>query len=222
VIDLIELSGGELYGLPEARGFLARTVIGSRLGSAAVTVGRLGGELYREGTVGIALATPAHGTIALEVGGRLLILGARGMPDRIAAAVDAGLVTRALGRIAVCGRWRNVGESRIGGSPISSGGAVGAVLALEEVRLAGSVELEPGLGARAAFGCEASLHEWLRVRTGVALDPATFGVGVGIGRDPDHSRATRGAGPTRPTIDLAVTWHPDLGGSSFATISLRR
>lgn len=225
-LQRIELSGGELYGLPEARGFLARATVGSGLGSASLTVGQLGGGLYRERAIGVALARPLRRTLVAEVGWRLLSVGARGVPERTAAAVDAALASRVLGRIVIAARWRNVGDARIGESPVSAGASLGASLVLDGVSLAGSLELDPRLGTAVAVGCEATVSEWLRVRAGVALDPGAFGAGIGMGREP------RGRGGvaakvsadllTWPVVDLAVTWHPDLGGSSFATITFFR
>lgn len=235
-IERAQLSAGELYGLSEARGCLVRTTLASRLGSATLSISQLGGELYRERTLGVALARPVGGAVAVELGGRLFSLGAEGVPERRAIALDAGIASRFLGRIVVAARWRNVGDACIGGSPVSGGATVGTSLALERIYLSAALELERGLGPAFALGCEAEVGEWLRVRGGVALEPGVFGVGLGIGREPRSRRLGTGAAPradgtrrpgggallTWPVVDLAVTWHPDLGGSSFATVSFRR
>jgi hypothetical protein len=219
-VDRIELSGGELFGLPEARGFLARGTVGSSLGSASLTLGRIGQSLYHETTVGVALARQVREALVVEIGSRLLSIGAEGVPARTTVALDAAVVTRVLGRITVAAAWRNVGGARIGGSPVSTDAAFGAALALDRTSLAASFEVDPKLGTTAAFGCEAAVTEWLRVRAGVALDPGAFGAGIGIGRGATGGR--RGGLSAGPVIDLAVTWHPELGGSSFATITFSR
>jgi len=221
-VDRIEISGGELYGLAEARGFLARGTVGSRLGSATLTVGQLGGRLYGERTAGVALARPLRRTLAAEVGWRLLSLGAAGVPERTTMAFDAGVAARVLGRIVVAAAWRNIGDARIGDSPVSAGASLQAALLLDEISLAGSFELDPALGSSFALGCEAPVSEWLRVRAGVALDPGTFGAGIGIGRGPGEEDGRGGTLLAWPVVDIAVTWHPDLGGSSFATITFCR
>jgi hypothetical protein len=231
-IERIEFSAGELYGLPEARCFTARATLASRLGSATLSIGQLGGELYRERTLGGALTRPLAETVAVELGGRLLSLTAEGVAERRAIALDAGIASRLLGRIVVGARWRNVGNARVGGSPVSAGATVGTSLALERIRLSASLDLERDLDPAFAFGCEAEVGEWLRVRAGVAVEPGVFGVGVGIGRECRGHKGAACATPgangvgsvqsgllTWPVIDVAVTWHPELGGSSFATVS---
>jgi hypothetical protein len=220
-LECVELSGGELHGLPEARGFAARATVGSSVGCAAVSVGRLGGDLYRETAAGVAVAWPLGPALVAEVGCRLLSLGAAGVPERAAVAFDAGVASRVLGRIVVAARWRNVGEARIGGSPVAAGSSLAAALALDGITVAGSLDLDPAVGASFAAGSEVCVGEWLRFRGGVSLDPQAFGAGVGIGRERGGNGRSHGF-PALPVVDLAVTWHPELGGSAFATITFRR
>jgi hypothetical protein len=224
-IERVELSGGELYGVPEARGFLVSASIGSRLGSAALTVGRLGGDLYQERTVGVAFARPLREALVVEVGCRVLAMGASGVSERAAVAVDASVASRILGRVVLAAAWRNLGDARLGESPVAAGASVGATFVLDGISLTGSIELDSGAGATVAFGSEAAVSDWLRFRAGVSLDPGTFAAGIGIGNE---ARTRAGPAPSgggllaRPVVDLAVTWHPDLGGSSFATITFLR
>jgi len=223
-LDRIELSGGELYGVREARGFLARSRFGSRIGSATLTVGALGGGLYREGTVGLFLAKPLRGQAVVEIGCRVLSIHAAGLPERAGVAIDASVASRILGRVVLAAAWRNLGNARVGGSPVAAGASLGAELVLDGISLAGAIDLDRGLGVTVAFGSEAAVCDWLRLRAGVSVDPDTFGAGIGIGREARTrpAGAKRRAGLlTRPVVDLAVTWHPDLGGSSFATITFR-
>lgn len=218
----IELSGGELYGVREARGFLSRGCFDSRVGSATLALGALGGDLYREATVGLAIARPVESAGVVEIGCRLLSIHADGLPEHAAVAVDASVASRVLGRVVLAAAWRNLGNARVGGSPVAAGASLGAELVLDGLTLAGGIDLERGLGATVAFGSEAAVCDWLRLRAGVSVDPDTFGAGIGIGREDRARPAAPARGPgflTRPVIDLAVAWHPDLGGSSFATIT---
>ena len=212
----IDLSGGELYGLSEIRACRARVRSAWGATAAAVTVGQLGGTLYRERTAGVAFARSLGSRIAVEIGGRALSVGAPGARSRSAVAIDAGFSSLFLGRILLVVRSVNVTDARIGRSPISSGTSLGAGLALERVRLSASLEIDRGLGTAVAVGVEASAGELLRIRAGVGLDPPIFGCGLGIGAE------RREALVPWPVVDLAWQWHPDLGVSTFVSVSLRR
>lgn len=215
-IDEVDVSGGELYGLPEARGFRARTALVWGATTAAVTIGQLGGELYRERTIGVALARSLGSRVVVEIGGRVLSVGAPGVSRRSAVAIDAGFTSLLLDRVRLAVLSVNVSDARVGESPICSGTTVGACLALERVRLSASLEIDRGLGAVAAVGCEAAANEFLRIRAGVGIDPPIFACGLGIGAE------RRGALTSWPVVDLAWQWHPDLGVSCFVSVSLRR
>jgi hypothetical protein len=158
----------------------------------------------------------------VEIGCRLLSIHAADLAERAAMAVDASVASCVLGRVVLAAAWRNLGNARVGGSPVAAGASLGAEFVLDGVVLSGTIDLDRGLGATVAFGSEAAVCDWLRLRAGASVDPGTFGAGISVGRGAGTrlSGAERGAGLlARPIVDLAVTWHPDLGGSSFATIT---
>ena len=76
--------------------------------------------------------------------------------------------------------------------------------------------VEPGVGSPVSMGVEMELARGLVLRTGASVDPGIFAVGLGV-TVPAGATGTRSA-----RVDVAWQWHPELGGSSFASLSLVR
>lgn len=208
----VVFSGGELFGLPEARGAaldvrlaLDRTRVGLRTGV-------LGSPLYEERTLGLELERRLSGDLACGLRVRLLGIAAEGCESLWSSAVDVSVARRVTGRFVLAGRFENAGAAEIGGSPVSSSAGLAAGLLLDGVSIEAGVRTEAGLDASPAVALEAAASEWLRVRVSAVTAPATFAVGLGLGRE------GAAAGSRRPVVDVAWTWHPELGVSSFVSV----
>lgn len=211
----LELSGGELYGLPEARGW---SVEASRRGPLriAVEASGFGGDLYEERTAALVMGGAPDDGPRLDVGLRALGLSAAGTDDAWAASVDVRLAASVLGRVGIAAEWRNVGGVSIGDSPVPSPTRLGVALALEDVLLAASILVERGFDPSPSLGVEFAPVPWLGVRAGAGTRPGRFtaGTGVVLNERPRQSSVL--------ALDVAWEWHPELGASSFVSVSLAR
>jgi len=204
-------SGGELFGLPEARGRAVEAAVRLDRARVAARAAAFGSRLYEERTVALEAARRLPGDTVCVLRGRLLGIAAEGCESRWSAAVDAGLARRVAGRLVLTARAENMGGARIGGSPVCVSATLGAALRLDGATLEASVRTEAGHDASSVVAVEADAGEWLRVRASTGSAPGRFSVGVGVGR----RAAAAGA---RPVVDLAWTWHPQLGASTLVTV----
>ncbi|MFH1502376.1 MAG: hypothetical protein ABIG03_04950 [Candidatus Eisenbacteria bacterium] len=209
------LSASELFGLEEARGFRAYVERGGD-SSVGVELARFGSALYEERTVGLRVSKLVDDGTRAILRVRALGLAASGTDGEWTAAVDAGLSATLLGRMAFECRWDNLGRASIGGSPVSSTGRLSARVESDRLAVVASALLEPGLGSSVSLGLEFDVAAGLALRAGTATRPRLFAAGLGV------------AVPARPpgagafVLDLAWQWHPELGGSSFASLSVFR
>ena len=208
----VTVSAGELYGISEAAGWSGHASV--RFGGVAVGVelATLGSELYRERSLGLEVGMDPDPDLHLVARARVLGLGARGVDDRWAAAADASVTRRLIGRVFLGAACDNLTRSRIGDSPVAARARFGAALLLPSVSLRWTLSFEESFAASTALGFEATLTDWLRVRAGARDAPGKLGFGIGVGRS--------GARPW-PLIDLAWQWHPELGVSSFVSITMQ-
>jgi hypothetical protein len=119
---------------------------------------------------------------------------------------------RLIGRVFLGAGCDNLTRSRIGDSPVASRARFGAALLLPSVTLRWTLSFEESFAASTALGFEAALTDWLRVRAGARDAPGKLGFGIGVG----HPRAR-----PWPLVDLAWQWHPELGVSSFVSITMQ-
>ena len=208
----VVFSGGELFGLREARGAAADVRLALDRTRVAVTTGSLGSRLYQERTLGVEVGRRLAGDLACGLRVRLLGIAADGCESLWSSAVDVRLARRVAGRLVLAARFENAGAAEIGGSPVSTSARLAAALLLDDALLEASVRTEGGLDAMPALGIEAAANEWLRVRVSAGTAPGTFAVGLGLGREGAAARSRR------PVVDVAWTWHPELGVSSFVSV----
>lgn len=208
----VTISAGELYGISEAAGWGARAAARFRGVSLRVELTTLGGELYQERSLGLEVGLDPDPDLHLVARVRVLGLGARGVDDRWAAAVDVSATRRLIGRVFLGAGCDNLTRSRIGDSPVASRARFGAALLLPSVTLRWTLSFEEPFAASTALGFEAALTDWLRVRAGAMDAPGKLGFGIGVGRP--RARPW-------PLIDLAWQWHPELGVSSFVSITMQ-
>ncbi len=209
---LVELSAGELYGLREARGWRVRASRSDAL-CLAFEAAQFGGELYEERTVGFAVGRTIDDGLSLDVGVRALGLSAAGVDDVWTGSAYAGLRAAFLGRIGAAAHWENIGRAAIRGSPVPSTMRVSGALFLDGLLLAASVLIEGGFDPSPSLAVEFAPAPGLRVRAGSGTRPGRFTAGGGV-FVPRGSRGTGGL-----ALDVAWEWHPELGVSSFASIS---
>ena len=209
---LVRVSGGELFGLSEARGFRTEAVVATGIGSVGVIAAQTGGSLYRERTLGASLRGRLRSGSQVELGLRGLAVGADGASERWTVALDIRALHVAFGRLVLGAAAENVGGSRVGGSPVASRVAGGCSLMLDGLTLRLSTMLEPGFDASMSLGCEFSVSRWLKARIGTSLEPERLAAGLGF-EIPQGAR--------RYELDVAWQWHPRLGGSSFASVGFR-
>jgi len=208
----VTVSAGELYGVREAAGWSAHVAARFRGVAIGVELATLGGELYQERSLGLVVGLDPDPDLHLVARARVLGLGARGVDDRWAAAVDASVTRRLIGRVYLGAACENLTRSRIGDSPLAARARFGAALLLPSVTLRWTLSFEESLPASTALGFEAALTDWLRVRAGARDAPGKLGFGVGIGRADAHPW---------PVIDTAWQWHPELGVSSFVSLTMQ-
>ncbi len=208
------LSGGELFGLPEAAGGAARIEVAFGKTAVALEMDGVGGALYRERSLGLRVGRRTSEDLMAWVALRGLGVGARGVPDAWTVGLDTGIARRLLGRIVIAVRFDRLNAPSVGDSPVARTARLTSSLHLDRITLAaGTVwieDLEPSL----ALAAEVELADAFRFRAGVGTEPATFSCGLGIG--------VRRRSTLRPVVDLAWRWHPELGVSSFASISFHR
>ena len=207
----VTVSAGELYGIREAAGWGVHAASRFRAVSLRVELTTLGGELYQERSLGLQVGLDPDPDLHLAARARVLGLSARGVDDRWTAALDAGVTRRLVGRVFLGAACENLTRSRIGDSPVASRTAFGAALLLPSVALRWTLSLEEAFAPSTALGFEVALTDWLRVRAGARDAPGKLGFGIGVGR--------RHSSPW-PLIDIAWQWHPELGVSSFVSITI--
>ena len=207
----VTVSAGELYGVREAAGWGAHVAARYRGTSVGVELTTLGGELYQERSLGLEVGLDPDPDLHLTAKGRVLGLRARGVDDRWTTAVDLSATRRLIGRVFLGAACENLTRSRIGDSPVVSRTRFGAALVLPSVMLQWTLSFEESFAASTTLGFEAALTDWLRVRAAARDAPGKLGFGIGVGR--------RRGGPW-PIIDIAWQWHPELGASSFVSITI--
>jgi len=211
-------SGGELYGLAEARGAAAEAGVARDDTRAAVRAATLGSRRYEERTVAAEVGRRLSDDLACWLRVRVLGIAAEGYDGLWSCAVDARIARRAAGRLVLAAGVENAGGARIGGSPVATAAGASAALALDGATLEAGVRAEAGLPASSSLAVEAAAGAWLRVRASATSEPGTVGLGIGIGREGgDPAEALR-----RPVVDAAWTWHPELGVSTFVTVRFGR
>jgi hypothetical protein len=212
---LAEFSAGELYGLPEARGYRVRL---SRRGqtSLSLVASGFGRDVYGETAAGLTASRGVGGDAWVSLGARALAIAAPGVPARRCVAVDAGCGAVLLGRVALAGRWWNVGLASIGGSPVAAPASVTASLDLRGASIGGTVTLEGGLDPSTSVAFEIEAGPALALRAGTGTNPRRFAAGIGV------LAGTSSDGTRRAAVDLACEWHPELGVSTFVSVSVSR
>lgn len=207
----ITLSAGELYGVREAAGWGARATAWFRGVSVDIEMATLGGELYQERSLGLRAGLDPDPDLHVAARARVLGLSARGVDDLWTVAVDASVARRLIGRVFLGAACENLTNSRIGDSPVASRTGFGAALVLPSVSIRWTLSLEEAFAPSTVLSFEAALTDWLRVRAGARDAPGKLGFGIGVGR---------GRGGPWPVIDFACQWHPELGVSSFVSITI--
>lgn len=175
-----------------------------------------GTELYEERTAALLVGGAPRRGPRFDVGFRVLGLSAAGTEDTWSTSFDARLSAVVLGRLGVGGEWWNIGGSSIGGSRVSSSTRLGVALALERALLTASVLVESGFDPSPSLGLEFSPAPWLALRAGSGTRPGRFTTGAGLRMD------RHGGSSPALALDLAWEWHPQLGVSSFASVSIVR
>jgi hypothetical protein len=211
----VRMTGWELYGLSEARAlrFAVESVGDPTLG---LELSRFGSDVYEEHVVSLGVSRTVTGGATVELRLRALGLAAADIGEEWCAALDAGVGATLLERIQLSCRWDNLGGSSIRGSPVSSVGTVSASLAADRLTLVASALLEAGMEPSTSMGVEFEVVRGLSLRAGTATRPWLFAAGLGVtvpGGVPGFGGCV---------VDLAWQWHPELGGSSFASLSLCR
>jgi hypothetical protein len=205
----VTVSAGELYGVPEASGWSAHARADVGVTTLTAAFSRLGGELYEERTALLEVAHQVGSDLAVSTRLRGLGIAARGLDDRWTGSLDAAVTTRLVGRVLVGAAGENITRSMIGDSPVAARAAFGAALVLPGAFLRCSLVLVETFAPSTAVGVEVALTDRVRVRAGAADVPRRLGFGVGLGRE----------GGSWPVLDLAGQWHPELGVSTFVSIT---
>jgi len=208
---LLSASALELFGLPQLRGF---RVAAERCGRLPVSVAaeRFGSDVYSEGSVSVGAGRRFGDGSVAAVGVRACGLSGRGAPERWACAIDASLSVLLLERLRLSACSTNVADARIGGSPMRSGTTVACSLTSGLALITGALLVERDVDPSGSLGCEVAVSRWMRVRSGVSRAPSVFAAGVGVTLPP---LALVGS----CVVDVACQWHPELGVSSFVSIT---
>ncbi|MDD5087385.1 MAG: hypothetical protein PHI18_01125 [bacterium] len=207
----VAASWSQQFGLPE----LAREVftVGGRIRSQYLAIhgSNFGGDLYREGELGIALGWSVRPELSagVELAGRWLDI--RGYSSGRALAVAAGIVIQPVDPVELAAVWRNLNEPRINGyqDRIRESLTVGLAVAVQPVgTLVADFVQEEYFPTEYRLGAEIPLLPDIALRVGARAEPVrpTAGFQVEIGR---WSFAYAG--------DL----HPDLGPSHEVGLELR-
>jgi hypothetical protein len=207
----VTVSAGELYGVREAAGWGAHAAARFHGASVGIELSTLGSELYQERSLGLRLGVDPDSDLHLATTARVLGLSARGVDDRWAVAVDASVTKRLIGRVLLGAACENLTRSRIGDSPVATRTRFGGALVLPSVVFGWSLLLEEAFAPSTVLSFETALTDWLCLRAGAKDVPGKLGFGIGVGR--------RSGGPW-PVVDLAWQWHPELGVSSFVSITI--
>lgn len=207
----VTVSAGELYGVREAAGWGAHATARFRGVSAGIEMATLGGELYQERALGLRAGLDPDPDLHVAARARVLGLSARGVDGLWTVAVDASATRRFIGRVFLGAACENLTRSRIGDSPVASRTGFGAALVLPSVLIQWTLSLEETFAPATVLSLEAALTDWLRVRAGARDSPGKLGFGIGVGR-------TRGG--RWPVVDFACQWHPQLGVSSFVSVTI--
>jgi hypothetical protein len=206
-VGSVIVSGGRLYGIPEATGWSARTGVCAGPGRLGLELSRLGGELYEERTLGVLIAVEPSADLHVGAAVRGLGIAARGTDDLWSAAMDVAVARLFIGRLIVGAQGTNITRSRIGESPIAARTTFAAALVAPSASVQWSFRLENSFDLSTVLSVEAPLGDWLRVRLGASGEPPRIGCGVGVGRE----------GTPWPVVDMALQWHPELGVSTFVS-----
>lgn len=211
---VVRCSGGELYGLAAARGGAlsveresGRTVVRGEVSS-------LGSPLYRETTLGLAVEQCVGSESVVAVGANALGITADGYEGKWAIGIDAAVARRVLGRFDLLASLENLNEPTIGGDIVARTATCGIVLSMDRLTLGLVSEREAGFEASSALLIEADVTPGARVRAGFATAPTVTSIGCGLGGAP-------AAPPYIPLVDLALSWHPRLGVSTFVTLTMQ-
>jgi len=207
----LAVSWSQQFGLPE----LAREVFaaGGRLRgqNLALRGGNFGGDLYREGELGIAVGWDFRPEISggVELSGRWLDI--QGCVTGRALAVTAGVAVRPTDPVEIAAVWRNLNEPRVQGyqDRLRESLSVGFAIAVQPVGIfAADLVQEEYFPIEYRMGMEVPLLPELALRVGARAEPVrpSAGFQVGIGR---WSFAYGG--------DL----HPDLGTSHEIGLEMR-
>ena len=89
--------------------------------------------------------------------------------------------------------------------------AFGAAMVLPSVSIQWTLSLEETFAPATILSLEVALTDWLRVRAGARDAPGKLGFGIGVGRR---------RGGRWPVVDFACQWHPQLGVSSFVSVTI--
>lgn len=211
----VGLSGCELFGLRETRAW--RAALESR-GAPRVSFGAssFGGAVYRERVLSAAVRSKLPGGTAARLGVRALGISALGVREVWSSAIDAVVTVTLLDRLRLSCGWVNVGGSSIGDSPVAQSTSLSASVGAAGLIIVGSVSVEPSLPPSSSLGVELGLAPLLKLRAGAATEPSLFAAGLGIGVPTSGSRRYC------CVLDVAWQWNPELGVSTFVTISMLR
>ena len=207
----VTVSAGELYGIREAAGWGALATARFRGVSVGIEMATLGGELYQERALGLRAGLDPDPDLHVAARARVLGLSARGVDDLWTVAVDAKVTRRLIGRVFLGAACENLTRSRIGDSPVASRAGFGAALVLPSVSIQWTLSLAEMFAPATVLSFEVALTDWLRVRAGARDAPGKLGFGIGVGRR---------RGGRWPVVDFACQWHPQLGVSSFVSVTI--
>lgn len=207
----LAVSWSQQFGLPE----LAREVFaaGGRLRgqNLALRGSNFGGDLYREGELGIAIGWDFRPELSagVDISGRWLDI--QGCATGRALAVAAGVAVRPADPVEIAAVWRNLNEPRLKGyqDRLRESLTVGLAVAVQPVGIfAADVVQDEYFPIECRAGVEIPLLPELALRVGARAEPVrpSAGFQVEIGR---WSFAYAG--------DL----HPDLGPSHEVGLELR-
>ncbi len=211
----VELSGCELFGLRETRAWRAALEL---RGAPRVSFGAssFGGAVYRERVLSAAVKSELPGGTAARLGVRALGISAQGVREVWSSAIDGDVTVTLLDRLRLSCGWVNVGGSSIGDSPVAQSTSLSASVGAAGLTIVGSVSIEPSLPPSSSLGVELGVARLLKVRAGAATEPSLFAAGLGIGVPSTGSRRYS------CVLDVAWQWNPELGVSTFVTISMLR
>ena len=175
---------------------------------------RLGSRIYEERTLGLILGRRIDERLSVGLSLRALGVAFAGAEGSWTGSADAEVRLSIRGRFSAWARWENVGRAAIEGSPVASSMRLSGALVLDSMLIASSVLLESGLDPAPSLAIEFTAARVLRLRAGATTSPGTFAAGCGVVLHRESPRFDCVA------VDVAWEWHPQLGVSSFASVSL--